>query len=118
MTHFWVDVQLPLYYNYVENGKREKVPEEKFYQAYFDLLKIAGGIHTSNIPIMGSWISPKNKKIYHDKNILLRVLVESDDRQTVTNAKKIKKLMRYKKTLKENFQQEDIFMVATRCTWL
>ncbi len=52
MTHFKVDIQLPLNFNSEEGG--EKIPEEFFFETYEDLLKLAGGINTTNTPVIGS----------------------------------------------------------------
>lgn len=79
---------------------------------------MAGGINTSNVPIIGSWINPSDKKRYNDKTIVFTVVVESEDKMTITNVLKIKKLIEYKEKLKDRFQQHEIFMIATRCTWL
>jgi len=119
MTHFKIDIQLPLTYN-PEKGKKvgEKVPEEYFLETYEELLKMIQGISTSNIPIMGSWIHPKTRKRYNDKSLVFSVVVESGDIMTITNVPKIKELKQYKETLKLRFKQEEIFMIATRCTWI
>ncbi len=116
MTHFKVDIQIPLTYN-PEKGKRigSKIPEVYFLETYEELLKMIGGISTSSIPITGSWINP-NKKRYDDRTIVFSVVVESEDKMTLTNISKIQELKNYKETLKLRFKQEEIFMVATRCT--
>ena len=116
MTHFKVDIQLPLKFNPEDGGG--KVPEEQFFETYENLLNMAGGISTNNTPILGSWINPKDKKRYNDKSIVFSVVVDSEDRKTVTNVTKIKELIEYKEKLKEKFNQHEIFMIATRCTWL
>lgn len=119
MTHFKVDIQLPLTYNPEKDKKiGEKIPEQYFFETYEELLKIAEGINTSPFPIIGSWINPKNKKRYNDRSIVFSVVVESEDKMTITNAEKIKELQNYKETLKLRFKQEEIFMIATRCIWL
>ena len=79
---------------------------------------MAGGIHTTNVPIVGSWISPKTKKGYNDRSIIFSVIVESEDKMTITNVPMIKELEKYKKKLKKRFKQEEIFMIATRCIWI
>ncbi len=94
------------------------ISEEYFFKTYEELLNMAGGISTNNTPILGSWIHPKTKKRYNDKSIVFSVVVESEDRMTITNVTKIKKLIKYKEKLKERFKQHEIFMIATRCTWL
>src|SRR3989344_2315891 len=99
MTHFKIDIQLPLAYN-PKKGQR------------------VGGISTSNVPVMGSWINPKTKKRYNDKSIVLSVVIESGDIMTIINVPKIKELKDYKETLKVRFKQHEIFMIATRCTWI
>jgi len=116
MTHFKVDIQLPLRFNPEDGG--ELIPQELFFDAHSELLELAGGISTNNNPIMGSWINPATKKRYDDKSIVFSVVVESEDRVTITNVSKIKKLISYKETLKKRFKQHEIFMIATRCTWL
>ncbi|MDD5418142.1 MAG: hypothetical protein PHW96_04660, partial [Candidatus Nanoarchaeia archaeon] len=68
MTHFKVDIQLPLSFNPEDGGG--KVPEELFFDTYGDLLKLAGGINSNNTPIIGSWINPKTKRRYDDKSIV------------------------------------------------
>jgi len=45
-------------------------------------------------------------------------LVESEDKMTITNVSKIKELIEYKKELMGKFKQHQIFMVATRCSWI
>ena len=119
MTHFKVDIQLPTRYN-PEEGEETgcEIPREFLWETYNELLGLAGGINSANQPIMGSWICPKTKKIYHDDNMVFSVLIESEDKKTITNASKIKELIKYKETLKERFKQHEIFMVATRCSWL
>lgn len=116
MTHFKVDIQLPLNFNPEEGGG--KIPEESFLVTYEDLLKLAGGINTTNTPILGSWINPSDKRRYDDKCVVYTVLVDSEDRMTIHNATKIKELKAYKETLKKLFKQHEIFMVAIRCVWL
>ena len=116
MTHFKVDIQLPLKFNKEEGG--DLIPEEYFFETYEELLDLAGGINTNKNPILGSWINPSTKKRYDDKTIVFTTVVESEDRKTITNATKIKELIKYKEKLKERFKQHEIFMVATRCTWL
>jgi len=116
MTHFKVDMQLPLKFNPEDGGNL--IPEESFFQTYEELLELAGGINTTNTQILGSWICPKTKKRYNDKSIVFTIVIESQDIMTITNIPKIKKLIEYKDKLKERFKQHEIFMVATRCTWL
>lgn len=116
MTHFRIDIQLPLNFNKEDGGG--KIPEEHFFNTYEELLKLANGISTSNNPIDGSWINPSTKTRYDDKSILFTVVVDSEDKRTVTNIIKIKELKKYKDILKKHFKQHEIFMLATRCTWL
>lgn len=116
MTHFKIDIQLPLDYNLEDGGGL--IPEDYFFEVYERLLEIAGGISTNKDPIVGSWINPESKIRYNDKTIVFTVLVESEDRMTIRNVPKIKRLMGYKEELKKKFKQHEIFMVATRCTWL
>ena len=116
MTHFKVDIQLPLTFNPEDGGG--KIPEEYLHQTYEELLAIAGGINTSNTPIIGSWINPDNKNRYNDKMVVYTVLVVSEDKATVSNVPKIKELKEYKELLKKRFKQYAIFMVATRCVWI
>lgn len=119
MTHFKIDIQLPLIYN-PKRGQKvgEKIPEQYFFDTYEELLEMAGGISTSNVPIMGSWVHPQTKKRYNDKSIVFSVVVESEDKMTIINVPKIKQLRDYKETLKTRFKQHEIFMIATRCTWI
>ena len=116
MTHFKVDIQLPLKFN-PENGGG-LIPKEYFFETYEDLLKLAKGISTNKNPIIGSWINPETEKRYNDKTVVFTVIVDSEDKKTVTNVTKIKELIKYKEILKGKFKQHEIFMVATRCTWL
>ncbi len=119
MTHFKVELQLPLRFNPIGKTKQGKlIPQNYFYNIYCDLRKIAGGVHTTNLPIMGSWICPKTKKVYNDKSTGFTLIVESGDIATVANVKKLKELKKYKNKLITKFQQESIYMVATRCCWL
>src|SRR3989344_8793799 len=111
MTHFKVDIQLPLCFNSEDGGG--KIPEEFYFDTYESLLKLAGGINTTNTPVMGSWINPDNKKRYNDQSVVYTVLVDSEDKMTVHNATKIKKLKKYKEVLKKKFKQHQIFMVST-----
>lgn len=116
MTHFKVDIQIPLKYNPEDGG--EKIPEEFYFKTYEELLKIAGGINTTNTPIIGSWINPDNKVRYNDSSVVYTILVDSEDRMTIHKCSKIKELIEYKEILKERFKQHQIFMVCTRCVWL
>ena len=119
MTHFKVDIQLPQTYNPKEGEEVGKeIPKSLILETYKELLELAGGINTTNEPIMGSWVCPKTRRTYHDKSVVFSVLVESEDRKTIANVSKIKQLQQYKETLKEKFKQHEIFMVATRCSWL
>ncbi len=70
------------------------------------------------MPIIGSWINPKDKKRYNDKTLVYTVLVESEDKMTIEKITKIKELKTYKEVLKERFKQHGILMAATRCVWL
>jgi len=116
MTHFRVDIQLPLKFNKEDGGGL--IPEEYFSDTYEELLKIGGGISTSNNQIIGSWINPKDKRRYDDKSVVFTVVVESEGKVIVTNIGKIKELLEYKEKLKERFRQHEILMIATGCTWL
>lgn len=116
MTHFKIDIQLPLTFN-PEDGEC-KIPEELFFHTYEELLKLAGGISTNDTPIIGSWVCPETQVRYNDRSITFSVVVSSEDKMTITNASKIKELIQYKQTLIKRFKQKQIFMVATRCTWL
>jgi len=117
MTHFRVDIQLPLCFNSEDGGG--KIPEELFLDTHIDLLNMVGGIHTSKQPVLGSWLNTDEKnKRYDDRCIVYSVLVESEDKVTVNNITKIKELIDYKKVMMKRFKQHKIFMVATRCTWL
>jgi hypothetical protein len=119
MTHFKVDIQLPLNFNPEKMEKiGRQIPPEVFHDTYEELLKMAGGINTTNTPIIGSWISPKTKKRYNDRSIIFSIIIESEDKMTITNVPKIKRLQKYKNKLKKRFKQEEIFMIATRCTWI
>lgn len=118
MTHFKVEMQLPLRFNPDKNGHRKKIPIDLFRQTYEDILEMVGGINISKAPIVGSWISPKTQRRYDDSTFVFTVLVKSEDKMTISNVPKIKKLVRYKETLKKRFEQEEIYMIATRCTWL
>ena len=119
MTHFKIDIQLPLRYNpepYEKSGK--EIPKELFSDAYEEFLKISGGVHTTNTPIFGSWIHPHTKQRYNDNVIVFTIVIDSEDRVTISNVSKIKLLKAYKDVLKTNFKQNEIYMVATRCSWL
>jgi len=119
VTHFKVDIQLPLRYNSEKNDSLgKKIPEASFLETYQEILKLFGGINTTNTPIMGSWKCPNTGKVYNDQNIVFTVLVESEDKATITNVPKIRELIKYKEIIKNRFKQEEIFMVATRCSWL
>lgn len=119
MTHFKVDIQIPLAYNPKKGQKvGDKIPEHYYFDTYEELLDKAGGINTSHIPIIGSWIHPKTKRRYDDKSIVFSVVVESEDKMTIANVPKIKELKEYKEILKARFKQHEIFMIATRCTWI
>ena len=118
MTHFKVDIQLPLTYNPEKDKKiGDKIPEELFLDTYEELLQMVGGISTSKTPLRGSWIS-QNKKRYDDRTIIFSVVVDSEDKVNAINIPKIKELQEYKEKLKIRFKQEEIFMIATRCTRL
>ncbi|MFH1455758.1 MAG: hypothetical protein ABIF40_02305 [archaeon] len=117
MTHFKVEIQLPLYFN-PEKGIREKVPLTLIHETYYGLLDLAGGINVSPQPIFGAWKCPETDKKYFDKCLVFTVLVESEDKMTISNVEKVKQLISYKKVLKKRFKQKEIFMVATRCIWL
>ena len=117
MTHFRVDIQLPLCFNQEDGG--EKIPEELFFKTYEDLLKIAGGINTTKTPVMGSWLNPaEQNKRYDDKCVVYTILVETEDKMTISKIPKINELIEYKKELLKKFKQHQIYMVATRCVWL
>ena len=119
MTHIKVDIQLPLRFNPDEVEKVGKeIPDELFFQTYEELLDLFGGISTSNVPIAGSWIHPTMKKRYDDDTRIFTVVVDSEDRKTISKVPKITNLILYKNKLKERFKQEEIFMIATRCTVL
>lgn len=116
MTHFKIDIQLPLKFNPEDGGG--KIHEEYFLKTYEELLLLAGGISTNRTPILGSWINPQDEKRYNDRSIIFSVVVESEDKVTPKNVTKIKELIAYKEKLKERFKQKQIFMIATRCVWL
>lgn len=118
MTHFKVDIILPLFYNKNHERKRESIPPEPFLTTYQELVKMCGGISFPDHKILGSWISPITNKAYDDENRIFSVVVESHDKVNARNAPKIKKLIKYKQTLNKRFQQEEISMIATRCCWL
>lgn len=119
MTHFQVSIQLPLKYNpSEENAERKNIEEVKFIQTYNELLDMIGGISINQTPIKGAWVDPTNGIRYDDENRLFSVLVESEDKISALKVKKIQDLVKYKETLKERFQQKEIYMVAVRCSWL
>ena len=98
MTHFKVDIQLPLTYNPEKDKKiGENIPVEYYHETYEELLDMIGGISTSKTAIEGSWISPKKKR-YDDRTIVFSVIVESEDKVTITNVSKIKEIQQYKET--------------------
>tara|TARA_Y100000034_G_scaffold29691_2_gene36039 strand:- start:673 stop:1032 length:360 start_codon:yes stop_codon:yes gene_type:complete len=119
MTHYKVEIQIPLFYN-LEDGKkdREKIPSKLFYETYLEIFNMVGGIHTSPTPVFGAWRCPKTRKAFFDKSTVFTVLVETNDIKTINNIPKMKELIEYKKILKKRFKQHEIFMVATRCQWL
>ena len=90
MTHFKIDIQLPLNFNSEDGGGL--ISEESFFKTYEELLEMVGGINTTKSPVMGSWICPKTKKRYNDKSILFTIIVESEDIVTASNVPKIKSL--------------------------
>ena len=116
MTHFRVDILLPLSFNKEDGG--EKIPQEYFHETYEDLLKISKGVSTNDNLIEGSWIHPDTNVRYDDKSILFTIVVDSEDKMTVHKVSKIKDLINYKEILKRKFKQKQIFMVAIRCCWL
>jgi len=119
VTHFKVDIQLPLHYNPKKGQKvGDKIPEQYFFETYEELLELAGGISTSNMPIIGSWVHPKTRKRFNDRTIVFSIVVDSEDKMTVANVPKIVELRNYKNVLKTRFKQHEIFMIATRCTWI
>lgn len=79
---------------------------------------MVGGISTNKTPILGSWINPKNKRRYNDTTIVFSVIIDSEDKMTITNITKVKELIEFKMKLKKRFKQKEIFMIATRCVWL
>ena len=81
MTHFKVDIQLPLNFNPEDGGG--KIPEEFFFDTYEELLKLAGGINTTKTPIFGSWINPDTKKRYNDSAVVYTILIDSEDKMKV-----------------------------------
>ena len=52
MTHFKVDIQLPLTYN-PEKGKKigEKIPEDYYFETHEELLKMCGGIAQTKLQL-------------------------------------------------------------------
>jgi len=74
MTHFRIDIQLPLKFNKEDGGG--KIPEIFYFETYEDLLNLVGGINTTNTPVMGSWINPANKKRYDNRCVVYTILVE------------------------------------------
>ena len=113
MTHFQITIQLPLKYN---NG--EKIEESKFKETYEEVLDITGGITINPRPLQGAWIDPNDGIRYDDETITFSVLIDSEDKITALKVQKILELKQYKEKLKERFNQKEIFMVATRCSWL
>lgn len=96
MTHYHVVIQLPLHYNPVKGEeKRQKISAEDFRKTYIELLEMVGGVNTSNTPISGAWKNPKTKQNFFDENIAFNVLVETEDKKTLTNIPKMKKLVDY-----------------------
>lgn len=119
MTHFQVTIQLPLKYNPTEsNPEGGKIEESKFKETYNELLDIVGGITINPTPFQGAWIDPNSGIKYDDQNVVWSVLVESEDKISAIKVAKIQELIKYKETLKKRFQQEEIYLVATRCSWL
>ncbi len=119
MTHFQVTIQLPLRYNLISpNIVGEKIEQSKFKETYDELLKIGGGITINPTPFHGAWIEPKSGIQHDDENVVWSMLIESEDKITALKIQKIQDLIKYKEILKERFQQKEIYMVATRCTWL
>ena len=119
MTHFQITIQLPLKYNATENSaERMKIEEYKFKETYDELLVIARGITINPIPLQGTWVNPSNGIRYDDENLMWSVLVESEDKISAIKVPKIQELIKYKEILKNRFQQEEMYLVAIRCSWL
>lgn len=119
MTHFQVTIQLPLRYNSIEiNTQRKKIEEYKFKETYNELLSIVGGITINPNPFQGTWIDPTTSVRYDDENIVWSMLVDSEDKVSAVKVAKIQELIKYKEVLKERFQQENVYIVAVRCSWL
>lgn len=102
MTHYKVEIQIPLYYNPKgRKKKRRKISKQLFYRTYEELFDLAGGIHTTNIPVLGAWKCPKTGRKFYDRCIVYIVLVETEDKMTITNIPKIQELVKYKKVIKK-----------------
>ena len=119
MTHFQITIQLPLKYNSSESDPLgKKIEESKFKQTYDELLSLVGGITINPMPFQGTWVDPCTGVRYDDENVVWSVLVDSEDKVSAVKVAKIQELIKYKETLKERFQQKEIYIVAIRCSWL
>ncbi len=92
------EILLPLYYN---DGS--KIEEEKFLQTHEELIAQFGATSADSIIVKGRWMY--QSAIYEDK--LVRVRIDAED--TPSN---LEFIISYKETLKERFQQLDIWITA------
>jgi len=94
------ELLLPLYYN---DGR--PVEKEKFLQTDEELVAQFGATSTDSVIVSGRWMYQST--LYEDK--LIRVRVDAED--LPENGEFFRS---YKKTLKQRFEQEDIWVTAHR----
>ena len=96
------EILLPLYYN---DGSR--IEEEKFVETDEELLAQFDATSTDSVIVRGRWIYQST--LYEDK--LIRIRIDATD--IPSNWEFFKQ---YKETLKNRFQQEDIWITAHKIT--
>ena len=96
------EILLPLYYN---DGSR--IEEEKFVETDEELLAQFDATSTDSVIVRGRWIYQST--LYEDK--LIRIRIDATDIPLSWEFFK-----QYKETLKNRFQQEDIWITAHKIT--
>jgi hypothetical protein len=99
-----VEVLLPKVYN-----DKTQIEAKKYRITYQEIIRQFKGISRNKSAIEGYWIDPKTNKSYSDENVTFWFMCEN----TPTN---VEFLTKFKETLKERFQQEDIMMYYTVVT--
>jgi len=103
LTQIKVEIFIPLFYNYDENGNQKEVEYYKFVETIDELIIQFKGCSVNRDIIDGLWISPDSGKRQDNQHRDIWIMCEDTQEN-------LDYLILLKDRLMERFEQEEIFM--------